>query len=117
PGGGGPPGRGGAPAHQAILAQPPGTLGGGVRITEQGEVISAKYADRGLAGRSLEQQLSALLVGRATPVVAVPDAFRAEIERASERSCAMYRAMVGEEDFVGFFRQGSPIAELSGRAI
>jgi phosphoenolpyruvate carboxylase len=110
---GGSPSRGGAPAHQAILAQPPGTLGGGVRITEQGEVISAKYADRGLAGRSLEQQLSALLVGHATPVVAVPDAFRAEIERASERSCAMYRAIVGDEDFVRFFRQVSPIDELS----
>jgi phosphoenolpyruvate carboxylase len=110
---GGSPSRGGAPAHQAILAQPPGTLGGGVRITEQGEVISAKYADRGLAGRSLEQQLSALLVGRATPVVAVPEAFRAEIERASERSCSLYRAMVGEEDFVRFFRQVSPIDELS----
>ena len=47
---GGSPSRGGAPAHQAILAQPPGTLDGGVRITEQGEVISAKYADPELAG-------------------------------------------------------------------
>ena len=62
---GGSPSRGGAPAHQAILAQPPGTLDGGVRITEQGEVISAKYADPELAGRSLEQQVSALLLGRA----------------------------------------------------
>ena len=49
---GGSPSRGGAPAHQAILAQPPGTLEGGVRITEQGEVVSAKYADPG-AGRPL----------------------------------------------------------------
>ena len=50
---GGSPSRGGAPAHKAILAQPPGTLDGGVRITEQGEVISAKYADPGLpAARS-----------------------------------------------------------------
>ena len=61
---GGSPSRG-RPAHQAILAQPPGSLDGGVRITEQGEVISAKYADRELAGRSLEQQVSALLLGRA----------------------------------------------------
>jgi phosphoenolpyruvate carboxylase len=110
---GGSPSRGGAPAHQAILAQPPGTLGAGVRITEQGEVISAKYADRELAGRSLEQQVSALLVGRAAALTAVPDAFRAEIERASERSCGVYRSLVNDEDFVRFFRQVSPIDELS----
>src|ERR1044072_2524016 len=68
--GGAAPRRGGAPAHPAIPSQPPGTLGGGVRITEQGEVISAKYADRGLAGRSLEQQLSALLTARAASLTA-----------------------------------------------
>jgi phosphoenolpyruvate carboxylase len=110
---GGSPSRGGAPAHQAILAQPPGTLGGGVRITEQGEVISAKYADRELAGRSLEQQVSALLVARATPVTEVPAAFRAEIERAAERSCGVYRELVSDEEFVRFFRQVSPLDELS----
>jgi phosphoenolpyruvate carboxylase len=84
-----------------------------VRITEQGEVISAKYADRELAARSLEQQISALLVGRAAPMTAVPDAFRAEIERAAERSCGVYRALVNDEDFVRFFRQVSPVDELS----
>src|ERR687896_935197 len=88
---GGSPSRGGAPAHQAILAQPPGTLEGGVRITEQGEVVSAKYADPELAGRSLEQQLSALLLGRAAPAGRVPDSFRAEIDRAAARSRDVYR--------------------------
>ena len=110
---GGSPSRGGAPAHQAILAQPPGTLEGGVRITEQGEVVSAKYADPELAGRSLEQQLSALLLGRAAPAGQVPDAFRAEIDRAAARSCAAYRGLVGDEDFVRFFRQVSPVDELA----
>jgi phosphoenolpyruvate carboxylase len=84
-----------------------------VRITEQGEVISAKYADPGLAGRSLEQQLSALLLMRAAPSPPVTSEFRDEIERAATRSCALYRALVGEEDFVRFFRQISPIDELS----
>ena len=93
---GGSPSRGGAPAHQAILAQPPGTLDGGVRITEQGEVVSAKYADPGLAGRSLEQQLSGLLLARAAPQAPAPDAFCAEIDRAAERSCQAYRELVGE---------------------
>ena len=110
---GGSPSRGGAPAHQAILAQPPGTLEGGVRITEQGEVISAKYADPDLAGRSLEQQLSALLLARAAPTPPQPEAFRAEIERAAARSCAAYRGLVDSEDFVRFFRQVSPVDELS----
>jgi phosphoenolpyruvate carboxylase len=110
---GGSPSRGGAPAHQAILAQPPGTLEGGVRITEQGEVVSAKYADPGLAGRSLEQQLSGLLLSRAMPAAPVPDAFRTEIDRAAERSCTVYRELVGSEDFVRFFRQVSPVDELA----
>jgi len=110
---GGSPSRGGAPAHQAILAQPPGTLEGGVRITEQGEVVSAKYADPELAGRSLEQQLSALLLGRAAPAGRVPDAFRAEIDRAAARSCQFYRELVTADDFVPFFRQVSPVDELA----
>jgi phosphoenolpyruvate carboxylase len=110
---GGSPSRGGAPAHQAILAQPPGTLDGGVRITEQGEVISAKYADPGLAGRSLEQQLSALLLARAAPAAPVPAEFRAEMDRGAERSRGVYRDLVDDADFVRFFHQVSPIDELS----
>ena len=110
---GGSPSRGGAPAHQAILAQPPGTLEGGVRITEQGEVVSAKYADPELAGRSLEQQLSALLLSRAAPAGRAPDAFRAEIDRAATRSCEVYRGLVTGEHFVPFFRQVSPVDELA----
>ena len=110
---GGSPSRGGAPAHQAILAQPPGSLDGGVRITEQGEVISAKYADPELAGRSLEQQVSALLLGRAGPGPRVPESFRVEIDRAAGRSCGMYRTLVESEGFVEFFRQVSPVDELA----
>ena len=110
---GGSPSRGGAPAHQAILAQPPGTLEGGVRITEQGEVVSAKYADPELAGRSLEQQLSALLLSRAAPAGQVPDSFRAEMDRGATHSCEVYRELVGTEEFVRFFRQVSPVDELA----
>ncbi len=110
---GGSPSRGGAPAHQAILAQPPGSLEGGVRITEQGEVISAKYADPELAGRSLEQQVSGLLMGRAGPAVVVPDAFTDEIERAASRSCGVYRGLIERDGFAPFFRQVSPVDELA----
>ena len=110
---GGSPSRGGAPAHQAILAQPRGTLDGGVRITEQGEVISAKYSDAELADRSLEQQLSALILARAAPNAPVPDAFRAEMDRTAQRSRGVYRGLVDDEAFVRFFRQVAPIDELS----
>src|SRR5918999_1081687 len=110
---GGSPSRGGAPPHQAILAQPPGSLDGGVRITEQGEVISAKYADPELAGRSLEQQVSALLLGRAAPPEPVPGEYGAEMDRASERSRDMYRGLVETEGFTEFFRHVSPVDELA----
>jgi phosphoenolpyruvate carboxylase len=110
---GGSPSRGGGPTHQAILALPPGTVDDGVRITEQGEVISAKYAERELADRSLEQQLSALLLARAAPPDPPAAAFRAEMDRAAERSQTVYRSLVNTPGFVEFFRQVSPIDELS----
>ena len=114
---GGSPSRGGGPTHQAILAQPPGSLADGVRITEQGEVISAKYGDPELAGRSLEQQVSALLLGRALPPADVPDAYREEIDRASARSRDVYRALIETPGFVDFFRQVSPVDELGALTI
>jgi phosphoenolpyruvate carboxylase len=110
---GGSPSRGGAPAHQAILAQPPGTLDGGVRITEQGEVISAKYADPGLAGRSLEQQLSGLLLARAAPGAPAPAEYREEMDRAAARSREVYRTLIDDEEFVRFFHQVSPVDALA----
>jgi phosphoenolpyruvate carboxylase len=110
---GGSPSRGGGPAHQAMLALPPGTVEGGVRITEQGEVISAKYGDPGLAGRSLEQQVSALILHRAAPPAQVPDGFRAEVDRLADHSRDVYRGLVDDEAFVRFFRQVSPVDELA----
>lgn len=110
---GGSPSRGGGPTFRAILAQPPDTVRGALRITEQGEVISAKYAHRRLARRSLEQTLSAVV--RATAVRGPdPDPrFRKEMASIAARSREVYRALVYDEPrFAEFFRQVTPIAEL-----
>ena len=111
---GGSPSRGGGRTHRAILAQPRGSLRGRIRITEQGEVISARYGDPELAVRSLEQTLSAVLLASARELPPVPPDWRAEMERMSERSRERYRGLVYESpDFPRFFEQATPIAELT----
>jgi phosphoenolpyruvate carboxylase len=111
---GGSPSRGGGRTHRAILAQPRGSLRGRIRITEQGEVISARYGDPELAVRSLEQTLSAVLLASARELPPVRPEWRAEMERMSERSRQRYRGLVYESpDFPRFFEQATPIAELT----
>jgi phosphoenolpyruvate carboxylase len=111
---GGSPSRGGGRTHRAILAQPRGSVGGRIRITEQGETVSARYGDPELAARSLEQTLSAVLLATAREQPPVPSAWRAEMERMSERARDRYRALVYEEPaFAQFFEQATPIAELT----
>jgi phosphoenolpyruvate carboxylase len=91
---GGSPSRGGGRTHQAILAQPRGSLRGSIRITEQGETVSARYGDPELAARSLEQTLSAVLLASSREQPPVPDAWRQAMEAMSERSRALYRGLV-----------------------
>ena len=93
---GGSPSRGGGRMHRAILAQPRGSIGGRIRITEQGETVSARYGDPELAVRSLEQTLSAVLLASAREQPPVPARWRAELERMAERSRERYRALVYE---------------------
>ncbi len=111
---GGSPSRGGGRTHRAILAQPRGSLHGRIRITEQGETISARYGDPELAVRSLEQTLSAVVLASAREQPPVPVAWRSEMERMAERSRERYRTLVyGEPDFARFFEQATPLAELT----
>jgi phosphoenolpyruvate carboxylase len=110
---GGSPSRGGGPAYQAILGQPPGSVRGKMRITEQGEVISRKYGHPRLARRSLEQTLSAVLLTSATPPAEPPAAYRTEMAALARRSRAVYRQLVYEDpDFPDFFAQVTPVQEL-----
>jgi phosphoenolpyruvate carboxylase len=112
---GGSAGRGGGPSYQAIMAQPPGTLDGRIRITEQGEVVSFKYSMRGLARRNLDTVLAAVLEASADDNPIKPDPRWVEVmEDLSATARKTYRALVYEDEgFLSFFSEASPIRELS----
>jgi phosphoenolpyruvate carboxylase len=111
---GGSPSRGGARTYRAILAQPRGSIRGRIRITEQGETISARYGDPELTVRSLEQTTSAVMLASALPHPPEPARWREELRRLADASRERYRALVYDDPaFAPFFAQVSPIAELS----
>jgi phosphoenolpyruvate carboxylase len=112
---GGSAGRGGGPSYQAILAQPPGTLDGKIRITEQGEVISFKYSMHGLARRNLDTVLAAVLEASMEDPSKEPDPTWIEaMEDLSATADETYRALVYEDErFLEFFSEASPIREVS----
>ncbi|MGY1600928.1 phosphoenolpyruvate carboxylase [Geodermatophilus sp. SYSU D00815] len=114
---GGTVGRGGGPSYDAIRAQPPGSVAGQLRITEQGEVIAAKYGEPDRARRNLEALVAATLESTlldieglgddAEPAYELLDDLAARAERA-------YRALVHETPgFVEWFRAATPIGELA----
>ena len=112
---GGSVGRGGGPAYQAILAQPSGTLGGRIKITEQGEVLASKYSLPELALYNLETVTTAVLQNSLvrTPVDDTPS-WNELMGRLAARSRDHYRALVHDNpDLVAFFQQVTPIEEIS----
>lgn len=111
---GGSIGRGGAPAHAALLSQPPGSLKGGLRVTEQGEMIRFKYGLPEVTIASLALYTSAILEANLLPPPQPKQAWRSIMDRLSEVSCDMYRGYVREhQDFVAYFRTATPEQELS----
>jgi phosphoenolpyruvate carboxylase len=113
---GGTVGRGGGPAYQAILAQPPGSVRGAIRITEQGEMVAAKYAQRASARRNLETLVSATLEASCLDAEHLGgDAarFADAMEELAGLALDSYRQLVGHPRFVEFFRQITPIGEIS----
>lgn len=111
---GGTIGRGGGPAHDAIASQPPGSLDGGLRVTEQGEIIRFKFGLPNIATRSLHLYASAILECLVTPPPTPTKEWRDLIEEMAADSCEHYRAYVQKSDnFVKYFRQATPEQELS----
>ena len=112
---GGTVGRGGGPSYQAILAQPPGTVRGQIRLTEQGEVIASKYANPEIGRRNLETLVAATL--EATLLQPTKPATKAFLEAAaflSEASMGAYRALVYETPgFTSYFFSSTPIREIA----
>ena len=111
---GGAVGRGGGPTNVAILALPPGTVRGRLKMTEQGEVLTAKYAVPEIAHRELELAASATLAtGRARPHED-SDTFERLLAEMAEDSVALYRSIVhGNPEFVTFFEAVTPVHEIA----
>ncbi|KLN66903.1 phosphoenolpyruvate carboxylase [Vibrio sp. VPAP30] len=110
---GGTIGRGGAPAHAALLSQPPKSLKGGLRVTEQGEMIRFKLGLPEVAVNSFSLYASAILEANLLPPPEPKQEWRDLMNVLSEVSCEAYRNVVrGEADFVPYFRQTTPELEL-----
>lgn len=113
---GGTVGRGGGPSYQAILAQPPGTVRGQIRVTEQGEVIASKYANPDIGRRNLETLVAATLEATLlTPTKAAPESFMLTAQVLSDLSMRAYRALVYETPgFTDYFFAATPLREIAG---
>ena len=112
---GGTVGRGGGPSYEAILAQPPGTVRGQIRLTEQGEVIGSKYANPEIGRRNLETLVAATL--EATLLKPTKQASKAFLDAAAQLSQASmnaYRGLVYETPgFSEYFFNATPIREIA----
>ena len=113
---GGTVGRGGGPTFEAILAQPDGCSTSGLRITEQGEVIAAKYSDTELGRRNFETLISAAMLSNFPAAERVDKPHWWEImHQLSASACAAYRELVYDTPgFVDFFRSATPVGEIAG---
>lgn len=111
---GGTVGRGGGPARSAILAQPPGSVSGSLRVTEQGEMIRFKFGLPDIAQRSMEIYVSAVLEATLQPPPSVKKEWREEMNLLADRALHSYRHQVRDvPDFVPYFRAITPEQELA----
>ncbi|MFG6137465.1 phosphoenolpyruvate carboxylase [Halomonas sp. B23F22_10] len=110
---GGTVGRGGGPAHAAILSQPPGSVNGSLRVTEQGEMIRFKFGQPDIALRSMEIYACAVLEASLLPPPTPEPAWREEMDRLADVAHQAYVGVVREDpDFVPYFRSVTPETAL-----
>ncbi|MBI3593832.1 MAG: phosphoenolpyruvate carboxylase [Nitrospirae bacterium] len=111
---GGTVGRGGGPTHKAILAQPDGTVNGQIKITEQGEVVSSKYANRGTALHHLGLMTAGVFTASLKPrrAPAKERIYEKAFNTISEISYRLYRDLVEDPALVKYYYQGTPISEI-----
>ncbi|WP_040949373.1 phosphoenolpyruvate carboxylase [Gorillibacterium massiliense] len=114
---GGALGRGGMPLNRSILAQPPHTLGAGIKITEQGEVLSQRYAVKGIAYRSLEQATWALITASVMALNPQSDVnqhkWETYMKDISENAQNKYQDLIfRDKDFMTFFKESTPLPEV-----
>ena len=118
---GGALGRGGGPAGRAVLAQAPGSVGGSFKVTEQGEVIFARYGQLAIARRHLEQVGSAVLLASSPRIAertaAAAATYRTVADRIDEAARAAFRRLVEWDGFAEWFARISPLGEIGGLRI
>jgi phosphoenolpyruvate carboxylase len=118
---GGALGRGGGPAGRAVLAQAPGSVNGSFKVTEQGEVIFARYGQQAIAKRHLEQVGSAVLLASSARIAertaAAARTYSDVAARIDEAACAAFRRLVEADGFAGWFARISPLGEIGGLRI
>ena len=110
---GGTLGRGGGPSNRAILAQPPESVQGRIKVTEQGEVISHHYSNAAIAHRHLEQIVNAvLLTSGKRPHFAKADAWAQWMDELSQHAFEKYRSLVERKEFLRYFQEATPIDQI-----
>jgi len=109
---GGALGRGGGPAARSILSLPPESLEGGLRITEQGEVLAERYDDARIAYRHLEQVTWAMLLARSRPLGPPREGWRERMAEAARASLAAWRGLIDAPGFLTFYDEATPISEI-----
>ena len=110
---GGSVGRGGGPTHLAIQSQPPGSIDGTIRVTEQGEMVDAKFGLPAIAERTLEVYTTATLEASLLEPAAVPAEWRTRMQALADTSRAHFRSVVYETpEFIEYFRTATPEPEL-----
>jgi len=110
---GGSVGRGGGPTHAAILSQPPGSVAGSLRVTEQGEVIQAHYGQPGIAMQTLSNYTLATLEATLAPPLTPKPEWRDLLDQLSHTALNTFRGIVqGNERFVDYFRAATPEEEI-----